>query len=226
MGTLENGCGVCLEKLDVLVALARAGGIPARYAVVGSLSVLSHGGRASHAQPPNILDHLTAGPENNTDRLVGKFETGLRRFLSDRVKAERGRTFTWSLHPHAPHAELRIGGFWIPADPTWGDADAAAFNIPLPRLGYDPLMLQGLTGSVIERIERTPEGHRDTLVRYLWSCLGRGILDYVNRKLEEGRARGRQILGAVGRGEYTHRMRHFYVPVPGSPEPRPPGARR
>lgn len=215
VGTLEKGCGVCLEKLDVLVALARAGGIPARYSisVVSSLFGASERTRAYHVQPPNIPRQLMEGLEDDMERRVRKVGIALRQICKDQIKGDFALKSGVEFHPHA---ELKIGGFWIPADPTWGDAEAAGFDMPLPRLGYDPLVLQGLTGNVIKRSEKNPEGHRDSFVRHLWGFLCRGILDYGNWRFEGVRVRGQKILAEVGEAEYIRRMRRFYVPVPGA----------
>ncbi|MBI4590200.1 MAG: transglutaminase domain-containing protein [Candidatus Rokubacteria bacterium] len=215
VGTLEKRCGVCVEKLDVLVALARAGGIPARYALVGRLSLASGETRPSDVQPPDIRRQLIQGLEDDTDRRVRIVGMQLEQFCKIQLDAEAIPKSRIELHPHA---ELQIGGFWIPADPTWGDAEAAGLDIPLPRLGYDPLMLQGLTGNVMKRSEKNPVGSWDRILRRLGGCLGRGTLDYLNRRFEEVRARGRKILAEVGQREYIGRMRRYYVPVPGMAE--------
>lgn len=215
VGTLEKGCGVCLEKLDVLVALARAGGIAARYSLVGNLRVPPGGTGPGHCQPPDIRRQLIEGLEDDPDSRVREVGLRLAQFCAPQPRADAASESPIELHPYA---ELRIGGFWIPADPTWGDSEAAGLGTPLPRLGYDPLMLQGLTGNVIKRSEKNPVGHWDRILRQLGGGLGRGTLDYVNRRFEEIRARGQKLLAEVGHREYIRPMRRFYVPVPGVSE--------
>lgn len=211
VGTLEAGCGICLDKLNLLVALARAGGIPARYCTVGNISLFEAGGVLPQAEVfSRFFEELGA----KTDWRLKKISARLRQLVKRREKALfAGRSFDVRLHPFA---ELKVGGFWIPADPFLGDAEAAALSLPLPYLGYDPLILRGVTGSVISRSEEVPIGRSYWIVRRLLGLLTRGALDYVNHTLEKGRAHGRQILAEVGKAEYIRRMRRFYVPVPGA----------
>jgi transglutaminase-like putative cysteine protease len=40
VSVLESGCGLCMDKLNVFVALTRAGGIPTRFCAVGNIAPL------------------------------------------------------------------------------------------------------------------------------------------------------------------------------------------
>ena len=215
VGTLEAGCGICVDQGNLLVALARAGGIPARYCTIGLSSVVEAGWVSPRDR---LLRHFFEDLEASTDGLLKKIGADLRRALEQGEKAFCADNFPKDRLPYHPIVELKISDFWIPADPTLGDAEAAALCLPLPRLGYDPLMLWGFMGGVIGRSEEIPLGRSYWMVRHLLCLLARGALDYVNRRFEEERTRGRQILAEVGRAEYIHRRRRFYMPVPGLTE--------
>ncbi len=209
--TLEAGCGTCLDKLNLLVTLARAGGIPARYCTVGSLSPFESGWGAPR---PQLLHQFSEDLEAEPDWRLKTIGARLRRLVRYRGKA----AFTGGFFNAGWQAELKIRGCWIPANPTWGDAEAAGFDMPLPRLGYDPLILRGVTGSVIGRSEEIRMGMSYWIVWPSLCLLARGALDYVNRKLEERQAHGRRLLTEVGVDGYIRRWRRFYVPVPGVAE--------
>jgi hypothetical protein len=141
---------------------------------------------------------------------------GLRRLVGqiDRA-ASAGESFEMRYHPMA---EVKIDAFWIPVDPGSDDAESAAAGLPLPRLGYDPILLRGFKGSVMARSEAYPIGTLYWLSRLLLCILARGIIDHVNRYFAKTRATGEQILAEVGHEEYIRRLRRFYVPVPGATE--------
>lgn len=157
-----------------------------------------------------LLHQLSEDFETETDWRLKTIGARVRRLVKRREKAG----FAGGFFNAGWQAELKIRGCWIPADPTWGDAEAAGFDMPLPRLGYDPLILRGVTGSVIGRSEEVLVGMSYWIVWPLLCLLARGTLDYVNRKLEERRVYGRRLLAGVGVDGYIRRWRRFYVPVP------------
>ena len=114
-------------------------------------------------------------------------------------------------------AELKIRSSWILADTTWGDAEAAAFSMPLPRLGYDPLLL-GYKYAVVERSEATPLDRQYWIASWFLCMLSRGALDLLNQSFEEKRQEGHRILTEIGEAEYIQRLRRFYVPLPAAVE--------
>lgn len=210
VGTLEMGCGICVDKDNLLVALARAGGIPARYCAVANFSFVEPGVVPPHQQMLSRFFEIEAEP----NWLLKKIGAGIRHWTSAKAAvANTSAPSGWH-----PIVELKIGGFWIPAHPALGDAEAAAMGLPLPRLGYDPLILRGVTGSVVSRSEEVSMARLYWTVRRILGLLARGIMDYVNRRLEAARARGRQILAEIGPHEYIRQRRQFYVPVPGLTE--------
>jgi hypothetical protein len=204
-----------LHKLNLFVALARAGGIPARYRAVGG------GARLEAVSPQRqVVRRFFEQLEGETDWRLRRIGAGLRR----RAKPRGDGRMAWGfldLKWH-PFAEVSLGGFWIPANPTLGDADAAALGLPLPRFGYDPMTLRGTAGSLLGPSEAVPVGRSYWVLRRLACLVARGALDYVNRNLEERRVLGRQILGDVGETEYIRRLRRFYVPVAGLTELKVP----
>jgi hypothetical protein len=117
---------------------------------------------------------------------------------------------------HHLMGEVKIGDFWIPADPSWSDEQAVAAQLPLPRFGYDPLTLRALKGSIIGRNEEFAMGKSYWVLRLLACVLGRGLVDHINLTLDKDRANGRQHLAEVGREAYIRRLQRFYVPVPGA----------
>lgn len=200
--TLEIGCGICIDKLNLLVALARAGGIQARYCTVDDLSPPEADGVAPQIE---WLDQFSEALGLAPDWRLRKIGTGLRRLARLRTQAAPADRLI---------AELKIDDAWIPAHAGLGDAEAAALGLPLPRLGYDPVTLWGYTGTVRYRSEEVPVGRSHWIMRRLLCLLARGALDYVNYLLEQRRAHGRQVLAEVGPAEYIRRTRRFYVPVP------------
>lgn len=193
--TLEVGCGTCLDKLNVLVALARAGGIPARFCFVDAPFSTTH---MERVEP----DHAgrSEAPGADADR-------------------HRGLEMPWRQRQLHPYAELEIGNFWIPADPTLDDEGAAGLGQPLPRLGYDSLMLQDLAGGMIDRKEEIPAEHPVWIARRFFCRHTCGSLQQcLNLAYEELRTRGGQILKKDGRDEYIRQTRRFYMPLPGVTE--------
>jgi len=211
VGTLEMGTGVCMDKLHLFVALARAGGIPARYCAVGNLAPLeSEGERPRLAVSSHYLKELEARGDWRLNRIGARFGRLVEQF--ERASLA-GKTFEVRYHPMA---EVKAGGSWFAVDPSWSDAQAAGAGLPLPRIGYDPLILRLLTGNVLERSEEYPMGRLYRLGRFLQCALARGLIDHVNLTFEADRIRGQQLLAEIGEDEYIRRMRRFYVPIPGA----------
>jgi hypothetical protein len=159
------------------------------------------------------LRHL-ADLEAEPNWSLKTFAAGLRRLLKRfEFEVAAGRSFEMR---HHLIGEVKVGDFWIPADPSWDDDQAVAAHLPLQRFGYDPLTLRALRGSVIDRTEEFDMGKPYWIVR-LFSCvLARGLVDHLNLTLAKDRASGRQQLAEIGREEYIRRMQRFYVPVPGA----------
>jgi hypothetical protein len=213
VGTLERGCGLCIDKLNVFVALARAGSIPARFCAVGNVAPLELANERPRLQ---VVNRYLEDMEAQSDWRLKKMGSGLRRLINQIDGAvSAGGSFEMRYHPMA---EVKIGAFWIPVDPGSDDAESAAAGLPLPRLGYDPVVLRGLKGSVIARSEAYPIATSYWMLRLSLCILARGIIDHVNRHFEKVRATGEQILAETGRDEYIRRLRRFYVPVPGAAE--------
>jgi hypothetical protein len=104
------------------------------------------------------------------------------------------------------------------ADPGRGDSEAIASGLPLPRLGYDPMLMLGYTGTVIYRSETVPVGKSYWLVRRIMCMLARGAADVVNNQLEEKRKEGERILSEIEKTDYIRGMRWRYVPLPSTVE--------
>lgn len=210
--TLERGCGMCTDKLNVLAALARAGGIPARFCRVGARFEVTPAGRGAQVPPMRwFIDALGVQGPRPLGRRVTRRGREVRSRIHPVTPASADR-FGWGLHPHI---ELNVGTVWIPGDPTWGDVEAAGLGIGLPRLGYDPVRLWGHVGQVLERQEEMPEGRQQRLARRLFCLSACGSFQCANQALAGIRARGRRILEELGRDEYIRRTKHLYVPVPG-----------
>ena len=224
VGTLQRRCGTCHEKLNVLVALARAGGIPSRYCTIGiapghlGVQALTHDdagvfGILTQVPKRFIAD---AGGDPRAKRILSLFVSRfaqLRSALKDRVAEgtlDPGRTR--STH-HL--AELQIGGVWIAADPTNSDADCAAANLPLQRLGYEPIVLSKALGMIVTgRSEAIPVRRRVYLRWSVKVLMARGLFDHFNAFAQKERARGRQILAEVGVEAFMRRRAHLYRRVP------------
>ncbi len=207
VGTLERGFGICVEKLNVLIALARAGGIPARYCTIG-------------------IDPAQGGVLSlmgEDDGIFGVLSQSSKRFIEDKndVRAKRIAAFNlWcfskyrkvlktrvlngTLEPARNQwthfvAELRIGQRWVSADPTFSDQDCAACNRPLQRFGHEPLVLGRLMGMAINgRSESLPFRWSRYILWVAHVCISRGFFDHMNSFGERERARGRHILDQVG----------------------------
>ncbi|MBI4590194.1 MAG: transglutaminase family protein [Candidatus Rokubacteria bacterium] len=73
VGTLQAGFGVCLDKLNLFVALARSGGIPARYCAAGNVARME----VFPARP--AFRWVYEGLESETDWRLRRIGAGLRR---------------------------------------------------------------------------------------------------------------------------------------------------
>jgi hypothetical protein len=210
VGTLKKGHGICVSKLHLLIALARAGGIPARYSVIGNVDLVEAKWYLSRIHSiDRILDTVKARSHKKSQSIIPGLKQMLKQ-LKNNVSVGIAPEFRWH-----PMAELKIGGYWIPADSTWADTEAAAFGLPLPRLGYDPVTMWGLTGSTISRSEALPLKRSFGIAWNLYCLLFRGANDNLNSVLEEVRAQGHEILEQTGRDEYIRGMQRYYIPVPG-----------
>lgn len=198
---LERGHGICIDKSHLLVALLRAGGVAARYAVVA-------GGEASTDQPQSealrsaAIEHLGVSATRRRNR---------------QRRLDRPDDEAFMRQRHHPLVEMRINGLWFACDPFLGDDDAAGANLPLPRLGYDPLILAGAGGSIVERLESFPETKRQARARRLYCKVMCGEEQCANRQLAELRQAGRQRLEKTGIQPYLAQFRRFYIPLPGAP---------
>jgi hypothetical protein len=218
VGTLERGFGTCIEKLNVLVALARAGGIPARYCTIG-------------------IDPAQAGVlalMEDDDGIFGVLNQSLKRFIAEEndPRAKRIASFNlWcsskfrkglkkrvlegTLEPAQNQwahfvAELRIAEGWIAADPTVGDEDCAVYNWPLQRFGFEPLILGRFMGMTInERSEALPFRWSRYIFWITRLCVSRGFFDHINNFGERQRARGRHLLEEIGPDTLRLKRQHL-----------------
>ena len=208
--TLERGCGICFDKLELLAALARAGEMPVRFCFVDARA-------AAGGAPVRALDWMV--------QALGGFRRGVARALGDtrrRIGAalfcgEPPDLFGWRTHAHL---EMKIGKHWIPADPTWSDEEAATLGLALPRFGYDPLILWGQEGRVARRSESLVPAWNQRLARPLFCARVCAASGCANKILVEARARWREKFAQEGKQNYVASMRRFYVPVPGAAGPR------
>jgi len=209
--TLEKGYGLCLDKTNALVALARAGGIPARYCKIGNFSSIESDTLPHPIQ--RFIDHCQRWDESSDWHL-----RNIRKGIARRLKQQSENSFrNASLMGFHLVAELKIGSSWILVDPTCEDAVAVASGMPLPRLGYDPIVL-GFKFTVVERSESIPVGRIYWIGRWFLCMLSRGALDCLNHSFEERRQEGNHVLAEIGEVEYIRRMRRFYVPLPAAVE--------
>ena len=207
LGTIENGCGLCLDKTNALVAIARAGGIPARYCKIGNLSSAESN---TIPNPVQVFIHHFETWDESSDWRLRNIGRGIAQRLKNQAETGFRNAPLFGLHILA---ELKIGNSWILTDPTWGDAEAVASGMPLPRLGYDPTIL-GFKFSIVDRSEDIPVGGKYWIGRWLLCMLSRGALDHLNHSFDERRQEGNRILSEIGEAEYINRMRRFYIPLP------------
>src|SRR5262245_29785545 len=218
VGTIERGFGTCLEKLNVFVALARAGGVPARYCEIG-MDPSQAGVLSLMTDDSGIFGELNLSPkrfladenDRRAKRLVSFFiglNSGFRKTVTR--QAAEGRKPSPNRVKHFT-AELRIGDGWIAADPTLSDEECAASGRPLPRFGYEPLYLGRLMGTTITaRTEELSIGWRPYVFWVTHLCVSRGFFDHINSFNERERTRGRQILDQVGAEAMIERRSHLY----------------
>ena len=185
VGTMERGFGTCVEKLNLFVALARAGGIPARYGTLGAgdaglvSMMLDDVGRFGIWFPKKLRDD----PGDPRAKRIASFALRLlarfRRVFGSRRRGPRDQDeVPWEHYV----AELLIEGRWIPADPTYSDGDCAALHIPPQGIGHEPFLMMRVMGMRINgRMESVPS---TSWSRYLGGialyCLGRGYFDQLN----------------------------------------------
>jgi hypothetical protein len=207
VGTIENRCGFCIDKTNALIALARAGGIPARYCQLSNMNAYE-GDTIPWVE--DYANHFQTWQESSDWRLrmIGR---GFSRRLDD-LKSSRFENAPW-VGKHLI-AELRINNSWILADPTWSDQEAIAFGMPLPRLGYDPIALFGFKGHVVDRSEVFQVEKNFWIRRWILSLLARGLLDIANQAFEEKRREGQRLLDEIGEKEYIRLKLRYYVPLP------------
>lgn len=223
VGLLERGFGTCNEKLNLFIALARAGGIPARYCTIGV--DLSRGGVLSLLGEEDgvfgVLTHLSrrfvAAHRDARATRIASFNlwcaSQFRRVLKARVR-------DGTLHPARNQwthfvAELRLGDGWIAADPTFGDDDCAASKWPLQRFGYEPLILGRFMGMTITgRHEEMPVRRHLGVLWLAHVCVSRGFLDHINEFCEAERCRGRELLDRAGRDAVWLERQHLHRPMP------------
>ncbi|MGQ0793599.1 MAG: transglutaminase domain-containing protein [Deltaproteobacteria bacterium] len=206
-GILRRGYGICFDKANVLVALARAGGIPARYCIISH----SLGDETKLPPIPRELGNLLADWQKSGDWSMRNIGVGATRRLSWLAETGFDNSLATGLHTVV---ELKAGGSWIAVDPNWTDAEAVALGLPLLRFGYDPITMFGYTGALTNRSEAAPVTRGQTIGRRILCVLTRGTIDILNRTLNERREEGRRVLAEVGEDAYMQRMKRFYVPLP------------
>jgi len=190
--TLKRGYGVCFEKMNLLIALARAGGIPARYVMENVISRQWEGG----------FEYLLIAQSPQDDE-------GLRDFMEENFHRNHDEL--------SLYVELLIDGFWVPAFPLWEDERMAGHDLPIFRLGDHPQIATKASNFVTT--EETMESltsfplRRDSRRRFSM-ILGRGLLDYVNERMENMRRIGRRKLDKIGEDKYIESKKKFYFPVP------------
>jgi hypothetical protein len=211
--TLRRGYGSCRDKVSLLVALSRAGGIPARYCVVDSRFV-ALGPQEMVGQKINIYDWVIGYALAFNSQIDFNLKTIARRDLSAFMHLGLNLREYFGRYEH-PHCELKIGDVWIPADPSFDNCIAAGLDFPLQRLGYDPQMLWGLTCNVTARTEEIPKEPHERMLRRLFCAFTCGEGSCLNLATDQARARGRQVLAELGESEYIRTKRDYYVPVPG-----------
>jgi len=198
VGSLLRGVGDCHEKAAVLVALALAGNLPARFC-----NPVVAAEKPSPEQIPfaRLTDPIVASWESSSDERVRKIGAAarprMRAYMEGIPRRHRPRSH--------PVVEMKISGYWIPCDPVFSDTEALGLGLPLPRLGYDPLLLSGGAAGAFAL-----EGRRETLpdaykpwARVLGYFLFRGIFDLVNRQFEEVSKKGQELLDELDETEHT-----------------------
>jgi Transglutaminase-like superfamily len=221
--TLRRGYGLCGDKVFLFIALARAGGLPARCCRLRiEVSPEAGGDEAPWAR---ILGRLSEYLKTKSDARHRRFAaawTELTDLIRDAIdarlaqSAREGRPLVWERSDGThPIAEVNVGGVWIPADPSTDDAECAFYGLPLQRLGYLPGALRIIRGSISGRSEETSFGWRQDVGRAVLCAVARGAIDCLNESIEDARRRGRQILDEIGTASYIRSHRRFYVPVDG-----------
>lgn len=210
--TLKRGYGSCVDKINLLIALARAGGIPARYCVIDS-RIVALGPPEMVGRKVNIYDWVMGHGLGFNAKIHFNLKTRERKDLAVLMHLGFRLRHFLGRHEH-PHAELKIGGFWVQADPSFDKYFAAGFNYPVQKLGYDPFMLWGLTGNVIARTAEAPREPQERLHRRYLCAFTCGEGSCLNLATDEVRVRGKQVLDEVGESEYMRSKLDYYVPLP------------
>ena len=230
VGTLERGFGTCIEKLNLLVALARAGGIRARYCTIG-IDPAQAGVLALMEDDDGIFGVLNQSSkrfiaEKNDPRAKriasfnlwcsSRFRKGFKKRVLDGTLDAAQNQWTHFV------AELRIGDGWIAADPTVSDEDCAAYKWPLQRFGFEPLILGRFMGLAINgRSEALPFRWRRYIFWIAHLCVSRGFFDHINSFGERQRAVGRDLLEEIG--SETMRLKRQHLQRRISPVAERPG---
>jgi hypothetical protein len=204
---LRSGCGICVDKGNLLAAIARAGGIPTRYIMLESHGI---GIGLQEDEQHGMFPFMRAlGFDANS--LRKRFRRLSEKGKADPLPSAKPR----NPRPHF-YVEMLIDGCWFACDPTLGDAEAAGADLPIPKFGYDPFMMWGAaSGNVIDRIEELPRDKDRWMVRRFFCTIVCKDGKCANRVMAELRRRGEEVLASEGRDGYCRRMGRFYVPQPG-----------
>jgi len=224
VGTLERGFGTCNDKLNLFVALARAGGIPARYCTIG-IAPGQAGVLSLTRDDQGVFGVLTAAfarflVEEHDPRAKRIASLVLRVFSRKRRRLE-ARTRDDSHDPARDPighyiAEVRIGQNWIPADPTLSDADWVELT---QRFGSPPFFLHKFVGMTItDRMESLPWQRSRAMLWFAYCGIGRGFFDQINNSVEAQRCRGRDVIAERRRATPVALEPSSYQPMPAAAE--------
>ena len=180
-GVLKSKGGVCLDQMSLLIALARAGGIKARYRLY------------AFSPTDELIDVMIK------DDPVLKETYELLGFLD-------------SLHGCA---ELYINEKWMQFDPTFSDELEAGMGLPITEFGEEPAWRVRLPERDII-FEGFPIFFKNLLIGM--ALFLRNTVDNVNKKLDEAREKGRDIINEIGKNEYNRRKKHFKIEMPSMEE--------
>ncbi len=170
LGVLKTKGGVCLDQMSLLIALARAGGIRARFRLYA----------------------FTASQE--LDDILLKDNPILR-------ETYEMLGFLDSLHGCA---ELYIDGKWIQLDPTFSDELEAGMGLPVTEFGEEPAWRTRIPERDIV-FEGFPVLVRSLLIGMAF--LLRETVDGINKKLNDIRKEGMNILDEMGKEEYNEKKK-------------------
>jgi hypothetical protein len=128
--TLEDGRGLCDQKVGLLIALSRAGGLKARYGIITSENI----------------EYDLAYQQMGLDMIGRLGETG-KMIMGNFSDVE-------NIHLMA---EVYIDGKWIPAEPTYQDALEAGWGLPITKFGDEPKWAALGNVSYLEALPRFSE---------------------------------------------------------------------